>query len=443
MGSIDDVHRKAQSMRHRALALRPTPYALLIFILLSLPAPVHAIELWSSVGGDRYYALDTALKWTSLLSRATEDTLLYPERWSAAALWRIRLGFKAQPIPWLNVEVAYEQRARTVSERSGAGGGSGVLLSESHAPYRIGQLDDALVTIESTFSYRHELDRASATAYLGRTEITEGRQAIRWGRGMLFGAVDIFAPFTPLESDREWHRGIDALRANIPLTDLISLDAIAAFGESTKTSAYVGRLRGYIGNVDGELIFGKRYDDLLWAATASGPVHGAEMHGEVALFRTPETLPEGGVLGNDRLIAKTVIGGSYSFNLGGELLLIAEHHFSGFGLREIQDAEERFEDPSFRARYLRGDMQILGRHAGVVQALYGMAGVSPFNLSWIFSPTDGSGVLVPSVSWIFSDNVTLAANAYLPYGTEPDDGEIRSEYGGGPVSGLLQISFYY
>ena len=450
MESIDNAHRDAHSLRHRAFALRPTPYALrltpyalLIFILLSLPAHTHAIELWSSVGGDRYYAFDTALKWTSLLSRASEDTLLYPERWSAAALWRMRLGFEALPASWLKVEVAYEQRARTVSERSGAGGGSGVLLDESKAPYRIGQLDDALVRIGSTFSYRHELDRAFAAAYLGRTEITVGRQAIGWGRGMLFGAVDIFAPFTPLESDREWRRGIDALRANIPLTDLISLDAIAAFGESTKTSAYAGRLRGYIGNVDGELIFGRRYDDLLWAATASSPVHDAEMHGEVALFRTPEAHPKNGLLGNDHLVAKSVIGGSYSFDLGGELLLIAEHHFSGFGLRDVRDAGKRLEDPSFRERYLRGDMQILGRHAGVVQAVCGMAGVSPLNLSWIFSPTDGSGVLVPSVSWIFSDNVTLAANAYLSYGAEPDDGEIRSEYGGGPVSGLLQISFYY
>jgi len=415
----------------------------LLLIVLCLPASVHAVELWSSIGGDRYYALDTALKWTSLLSRAPDDTLLYPERWSAAALWRMRLGFEAKPTSWLNIEVAYEQRARIVSERSGAGGGSGVLLSEASAPYRISQIDDALVRIGDTFSYRHELDRAFAAAYIGRTEITAGRQALGWGRGMLFGAVDIFAPFTPLESDREWRRGIDALRASIPLTDLISLDAVAAVGESLETSAFVGRLHGYIENLDGEIILGRRYRDNLYAVTASYPVYGAEMHGEIALFRTHEVLPEGGVLGNGHLVAKSVIGGSYSFDLGAELLLIAEHHFSGFGLREISDTEERLEDPSFRERYLRGDMQILGRHAGVVQAVYGLVGVSPLNLSWIVSPTDGSGVLVPSVSWIFSDNVTLAANAYLPYGAEPDDGAIRSEYGGGAVSGLLQINFYY
>ena len=53
----------------------------------------RAIELWSSVGGNRHYSLDAALKWTSLLSHAPEDTALYPERWSAATLWRMRLTF--------------------------------------------------------------------------------------------------------------------------------------------------------------------------------------------------------------------------------------------------------------------------------------------------------------------------------------------------------------
>lgn len=424
--------------------IRELPFALTIGICLLVSVhTAHAIELWSSIGGDRYYSLDAALKWTSLLSHAPEDTALYPERWSAATLWRMRLAFGAQPTSWLNAKIAYEQRAHTVSESSGAAGGSGVLLSGHRAPYRIWQLDEPLVEIGSTFSYRHELDRFFAAIVVGRNEITVGRQAVGWGRGVLFGAVDIFAPFSPLESDREWRRGIDALRANIPLTDLISLDAVAAVGESLEASSFVGRLHGYIGNVDGEIIFGRRYKDYLYAATASCPVYEAELHGEIALFKTPEACPDGGVFGKDDLVAKAVIGGSYSLDVGSEFLVIAEYHFSGFGVSKIEKVGTRLEDPTFRERYLRGDTQILGRHAGVVQAAYGIGGVSPLNVSWIFSPVDGSGVLTPSVSWIFSDNVTLVANVYFPYGAEPEDGQIQSEYGGTPVSGLVQIRFYY
>ena len=429
----------------RLRKIRELPFALTIGICLLVSVhTARAIDLWSSVGGDRYYSLDAALKWTSLLSHAPDDTALHPERWSAATLWRMRLAFGAQPTSWLNAKIAYEQRARTVSESSGAGGGSGVLLSGSRAPYRIWQLDEPLVEIGSTFSYRHELDRFFAAIVVGKSEITVGRQAVGWGRGVIFGAVDIFAPFSPLESDREWRRGIDALRANIPLTDLISLDAVAALGESLEASSFVGRLHGYIGNVDGEIIFGRRYEDVFYAATASSPVYDAELHGEIALFKTPEVCPDGGAFGKDDLVAKSVIGGSYSLDVGSKLLLIAEYHFSGFGVSKIEEAETRFEeDAAFEERYLRGDTQILGRHACAVQAAYGIAGVMPLSVSWIFSPVDGSGVLTTAVSWIFSDNITLVANAYFPYGAEPEDGQIQSEYGGTLASALLQISFYY
>jgi hypothetical protein len=48
----------------------------------------------------------------------------------------------------------------------------------------------------------------------------------------LFGAVDLFSPFTPFEADREWRRGVDAVRCDLKLTDRASLDVVAAFGES-------------------------------------------------------------------------------------------------------------------------------------------------------------------------------------------------------------------
>ena len=76
-----------------------------------------------------------------------------------------------------------------------------------------------LVQIGQTFTYRHALNRAFFAWRLGSGEVQLGRQAIGWGRGVLFGAVDIFAPFNPLEIDREWRRGVDALRASLPLTD--------------------------------------------------------------------------------------------------------------------------------------------------------------------------------------------------------------------------------
>ncbi|KPJ59363.1 MAG: hypothetical protein AMJ46_11545 [Latescibacteria bacterium DG_63] len=411
-------------------------------LLLSVRAAC-SVELWSSHEGEGRYFLNTSLKWTSLLSHAPEDSMLYPERWSAASLWRMRLVLGARPVSWLSAEIAYEQRARFVSEASGAGGGTGVLFSDSHAAYRISQLDKALVEVGSTFAYRHELDRAFVAANLGRADVVFGRQAVGWGRGVFFGAVDIFAPFSPLESDREWRRGIDAVRFGMHLTDVISLDAIAAIGEKEEESSFAARLYGYTGDIDGELIFGRRCEDYLYAVTASSPVYDAELHGEFAIFKTPEPFSEGGIFGRDDLVAKAVVGGSYSLDTGSGLMLRAEYHFSGFGMKEVEEMWFRLEDEVFLERFLRGDSQILGRHAAALQAAYGIRGESTSSLSWILSPTDGSGVMIPAFTWNFSDNVILVAQTYFPYGAGPKDGQIRSEYGGTPVSGLVHISFCY
>jgi hypothetical protein len=428
--------------------MRSLPRVLISALVPGLILPVFlsgsaAVELWSNTRGDRHVFLNAAVKWTSLLSHAPEDTLFYPERWSAATLWRLRLAGGGQPASWLKTEISYEQRARTVSEGAGAAGGAGFLPSEGRAPYRIEPLDEPLVEVGTTFSYRHELDRAFATVRLGRSDITVGRQAIGWGRGMVYGAVDIFSPFTPLESDREWRRGVDALRAGVPLSDLVSLEVVAALGETRKSSSFAARLSGYRGNLDGELIFGKRGEDILYAATTSFPVVGAEVHGELALFNTSASFSPG-AFGRDDLVAKSVLGGSYSFDVRGRLfMIIAEHHFSGFGVGEMEDLGARLEAGDFVERFFRGDFQILGRHAAAVQLIYGFGGGAPLTVSWISNPSDGSGVVSPGASWVFSDNVTLVGSAYLPYGAKPEGGALRSEYGGTPVSALLQLSFYY
>lgn len=412
---------------------------LVLAILLAASQPVLAVDLWSSADGNRYWALDSALKWTSLLSHAPAAPLLYPERWSAASLWRGRLALGGQATERLHLRLAYEQRARSVSQGAGVGGGAGILVPESRAPYRLRPVDRALVTIGETFTYSHELDRALVVWRLGRSEFQLGRQAIGWGRGVFFGAVDIFAPFNPLESDREWRRGVDALRASVALGDLFSVEGVAALGASVDESAFVARLHGYVGEVDGELLLGRRRRDLFAGTAWSLPVKDAEVHGEWALFKTPEPVATTGA----DLLIKALVGASYAWDIQGGLLLMGEYHFSGFGVGDIAELSEHLLDADYRQRLLLGDAQILGRHAGAVQLVRGIGNAVPLTLGWVFAPTDGSGVLTGAVTWVFSDALTLAASAYWPYGEGPGPAALQSEYGGAAKSGLLQISFYY
>lgn len=415
-------------------------FTLLCLTLWSHPA--RAVELWSSPSGDRYCSLDTSLKWTSTLSRAPSDTVLYPEEWSAVSLWRFRAVLSARPGRVLAAQLAYEQRARLLSGGAGVAGAWGGLPSTAEAPYRVRQLDASLVEVDGSLSVRHELDRAFLAASFGRVDLVVGRQAIGWGRGVYFSAVDVFVPFSPLESDREWRRGIDAARLVVPIGDNASLDAAAAFGESREESAFMGRLRGYIGDVDGELIVGRRCEDDVYGASASLPVGDAELHGEVALFDTPDEFTSD-LFGTGALAMKAVAGGSYNFDWGDGFYVMAEYHYSGFGFRDVARVSDASELENVLERYVRGDTQVLGRHATAVQVIWGAGAAIPLGILWIASPADGSGIVIPFATWSFSDSVTLAASAYVPHGSGSEAGIPGSEYGAAPVSGLLQMSFYY
>ena len=406
-------------------------------------APVFAVELWANEEGDKSIALGTTLKFTGFGSRSPDDRLLFPERTIGTALTRLRLNFSAEINEWINAGLAYEQRASVVSTRTGSGGGGGVLPSFGGAPYRVKPLDWQILDAGTRLAYGHEIDRAFLAMHPSWGEITIGRQAIGLGRGVLFGAVDMFSTFGTVEVDREWRRGIDALRIEYRLSDTSSVELIAVFGRSRDDSALLGRLRGFIGNFDAELIVGKRARDNVFAGILSGNLGDAEVHLELAVFNTPESQPDGGLFGKDDLVGKAVFGGSYTFDVGRGLTVFAEYHYSGFGVKDLSDALGRLLDRAFQERLLRGDMQILGRHALAIQLSYQLTDTLSAGLLALQSPTDGSGLGAPSLIWSHSENATLSASLFVPWGASPRHGRLESEFGASPISLFAQWTRYF
>jgi hypothetical protein len=408
-----------------------------------LPRPSEGVELLDGEDPFPTVSLDTALKCSSLISYAPDDPVLYPERWSAAGLFRLRLRLSATLSDWIDAELAYEQRMALVTEDAGAAAGSGILPGGGEAFWRLWQLDWQIAEDEPEFVWRHEIDRALVALHPTWGEVTVGRQAIGLGRGVLFGAVDMFSPFSPTEIDREWRRGVDAARVEHRITDTSSAEVIAVGGETWDDCALLGRVRGYTGEIDGELLFGKRAGDLMCGLTTSAVVGDAEVHGEAALFRTPEALPAGGLFGDEHLAAKAVLGASHTFGLGNGLTVLGEYHYSGFGLRDAEDATVWAAVPTYQERLLRGDMQILGRHALAAQSSYPLTETVTCALLVLLSPTDGSGQCSPSVVWDASEHVTVNGALFVPWGQGPSDGRLGSEYGSSPVSLFVQLSAYF
>ncbi len=415
---------------------------LAVFFVVLAASTAHAVQLWKSDDGTRAVSLDTGLKCTALLSRAPEDPVLYPEREYGIGLFRARMSLNAKFSEAVNGEVAYEQRVRISSDD--AGSGAGILPTEAPAPYRADQLDWEISETEDDFSYRHEIDRALLALHPKWGNVTIGRQAIGLGRGVIFGAADVFAPFSPLEVDREWRRGVDALRAEYRTTDTTSIELIGVAGEDWDNSAVLARGRGIFGKIDGEIILGKRAMDGMLAGIVSGTVKNAEVHAELALFNLPDSHPAGGgVFGDDKLVSKIVAGASYTFDVGEGLSFLAEYHYSGLGMEHIEDATILLADPDYLVRYLRGDTQLLGRHALAVQASYPLSEIWNGSLLVLVSLSDGSGLVTPSLTWDFAENVSFSLSGFIPWGDEPTNGTLESEYGGSPLSLFVQLSIYH
>jgi hypothetical protein len=330
---------------------------------------------------------------------------------------------------------AYEQRLHYASAPTPGIAAVGILPPELATSFRIAPLVWH-VDESARGTWRHEIDRANAQIHLRRADLTLGRQAIGWGRGVMFTSIDLFAPFSPLEVDREWRSGVDAARADIKLTDRSSIDLVGAFGDRIDRSAFAARARGYAGTVDVEVAGGRRGQDLFGGVTSSAAVGDAEVHGEAAAFRVPSGL-------DHDVVWKVVVGGSYRVPVGAGILAYAEYHYSGFGAEHPEEIPALLTTPEFVGRFIRGDMQMLSRHAVGVTGSYEASPEITYSGQWLHNPGDHSGIVAPAITYTFNDAVSWLGTIYVPYGRPPDGGRFRSEYGVTPLSGLLQLRWYF
>jgi len=356
-------------------------------------------------------------------------------------LLRLRLEPTIRLGPHVSFEAAYEHRVLASSGPAGDDQSAlPVLPPDAEPAYRISPLDWQIASGDRA-TWRHEVDRAVLRWSPGSVRISAGRQAIGWGRGVLFGAMDLFAPFSPFEADREWRRGADAVRVDVPLASSASADLVMAFGDDPDMFTYAARLRAFAGNADVEAVGGWRARDVFAGAATSLVIGQAEVHGEVALFRTPAVVGSA-AFGARQNVIKVVVGGSSLLDVGNGILLYVEYHYSGFGAASADAIAARLTDPVWVARVLRGDTQILTRHALAALTTYEWSPLLSGSMVVIQEPTDGSGVVTPSVTVTFGDYWSLVGSVYLAHGRSASASSLGSAYGNAANTALVQVRVY-
>jgi hypothetical protein len=402
--------------------------------------PAGARELFADPTGDRYITLNTALKNALVTSAASASGT--PA--SSTDFWRLRFDLMTRPAPWLETQTSYEQRV-ILETAPGTSGGSAFLPSNALMPFRLVPLAGPLATAPG-FTYVHGFDRLFVGFRSDSYQIRIGRQALGFGRGTFFSAVDVLAPFGTFQVDREWKPGVDAVDAQFQLGELGSVGATIAAAPGMEDFVALARAQGYFGDVDALVIGGKRVEDWFVGLASSTQLLGAALSGEISYFATDGRGLDQPQVG-DQGVFKGIFGASYSFSLLAGLTVMGEYHFNGFGIADLRRSVHNLFDPHWQRRFIRGDFQSIGQHELAVSGSLAVDENISMSTYSVVSPVDGSGMWAIGGSYSYSNNVSFDANLFVPFGAGlrttalglPMPG---SEYGTSAPSGYVSIRFY-
>jgi hypothetical protein len=433
-------------------------------VVLALPDRAWgAIELWQSDDGLRVVEIAPSLK---LFMFGATGFMEAPEGMSAdwplpsvggGTLGRLRLRFLADLTSRIRFGVHYEHRPRVLSNGFLLSAASDSLQGDETVPLRITPLQWEIAAAETqdspvaellgggapTFVWEHEIDRLFLVFSLPRADITVGRQAVGWGMGRLWSPLDVFAPLTATDLDREERRGIDAIRLTLPFSPTSFMEVVVAAGHHVddegeeqirwRDSAAAWLLRGLHWGIEWMVMAGKVGADVVYGGGLMGQILGVALRGEVT--RTTDENRESAV----RATAGIEFG--TSINLSG----IIEYHYNGFGTLDTDDYLSVATEQA--SRLSRGMVSGLGQHYAGLTLMY--QPLPNFSASFVYLQNcqDGSLMLGPAIDYVITDEVRLALAAFVPIGRsvrwdtssgipQPD---IRSEYGASPQLYVLQL----
>lgn len=329
---------------------------------------------------------------------------------------RARLMLDCEILDNWDLTVHYE----TIAEINPLIGGG--LFFETRERPGLGSLSWSIDRNED-LNWVHEIDRLQVRGRLSWGDVTIGRQAIGWGVGLIWAPLDLLVGFSPVQVDREYRLGIDAVRVLLPFGAFTEVEAVYAFYD-TSFDQQVAALRWRTtlpdSATDVGLIAGKFFEDVVLGALVSSEIGGAGVHSSLNL-----THSYGDDVGPEDF-ARFVLGVDYRFPH--DVLGLVEYYFNGWGASSPSGYLSRLSSD----RLQRGEIFNVGRH------------YIGFTLDWEAHPlvhllgrgqtnlTDPSAQVGPAMTVSISDEAQLEAGAFFAIGPTLDGTELASEFGPQP-----------
>lgn len=270
-----------------------------------------------------------------------------------------------------------------------------------------------------------EVDRLYADFYGGDFDLRAGRQALNWGSAQFFNPTD---PFPEVLLAEPWRprRGVNAIRASVPFGEAHDVSAVIAGDDAFTELRAAGRVRVNFAGTDFALVGA-------WRGADRDALVGIDLRGTLGVGWWIEAA----YLLGDNPHEELAIGIDYSFPVLERLVIFAQYYRNGAGSPEGSGGSAFRGAATISAPECDGfELPIAREHDPFAPFTtgrdYALAGATiaidpelSLNLAALHNLGDGSGMLIPTVSYALLDWLELAASAQIPYAFEPGGGELK------------------
>ena len=327
------------------------------------------------------------------------------------------LGKTASPWSW---ELAGELTSLQgdVIENAGLFGGQSSGEGINVASDRLRALN---LTTEISSGSRHALavrvDRAQLVWQKNQWRARLGRQALSLGSGLVFNPMDIFNPFAPTATDRDFKAGSDALLVSRSGNNGSELEALTVVrreqGEQhphADQGSYALRYRNTAQSLEYEILAARHFDASVAMASLSGPLGGAVWRINWVGSREHGTTTHSLVANLDFAFGFRDQAG-YAF---------VEYYHNGYGSNGAAENISTISTAA-AARLARGELFVAERNYAALGTSLGLTPLLNFTTTAIVNLNDTAPLLQSAFSYTAGNNTTIEAGAIIPTGGSGDE----------------------
>jgi hypothetical protein len=268
----------------------------------------------------------------------------------------------------------------------------------------------------------HRLDRLVLDARPDWGTAAVGRQALTWGNGLIFNPMDLFNPFRPTDTERDYKIGADMALLQVQSGKIDEIQMVFVPRRNPETgdvsreqSSLAGKLHQTFEAFDIDLMAARHYGDFVAGFGGSAALGGAVWRFDATWTQPGDSRPDDGFF-------SWVTNLDYAWSWQGKNLYgLLEFYYNGLGKSDYADA---FTDPDMRGRLGRGELFTLGRTYMAGRIQFEIHPLVNLYMALINNLADPSGILQPRMEWSVKQNVQIVISGTTHYGRP------GTEYGG-------------